>query len=76
MKKFLKGLLQWFKKHKVVTALLVLIIAAAIILPNTLLKKKQFEMPTQQIGQNTVELEKTDLTKSVSATGTIESAKS
>lgn len=64
------------RKHRklVIAAVIVLVIAGAgaILLPRFLKKEDQ---PTAQAKQSTVQLSKMDLTKSVSATGTIESAK-
>ena len=64
------------RKHRklVIAAVIVLVIAGAgaILLPRFLKKEDQ---PAVQAKQSTVQLSKMDLTKSVSATGTIESAK-
>lgn len=64
------------RKHRklVIAAVIVLVIAGAgaILLPRFLKKEDQ---PAAQAKQSTVQLSKMDLTKSVSATGTIESAK-
>ncbi len=69
--------MKWIKKHKIlVIILLVIVIAGAvagILLPKVMRSKKK--TPTE-VKQKTVELSKMDLTKSISATGTIESAKS
>lgn len=68
--------MNWIKKHKkpvVVLGILVILgIAATLILPQLL---KSPDTPVMQARQNTVELAQMDLTESVSATGTIESAK-
>lgn len=68
--------MNWIKKHKkpvVVLGILVILgIAATPILPQLL---KSPDTPVMQARQNTVELAQMDLTESVSATGTIESAK-
>lgn len=67
----------WIKKHKVLVILVVVIlllaITAAILVPRML---GGGEAPEQEVKQNTIELAKMDLSSSVSATGTIESAAS
>lgn len=67
----------WIKKHKVLVILVVVIlllaITAAILVPRML---GGGEAPEQEAKQNTIELAKMDLSSSVSATGTIESAAS
>lgn len=63
------------KHRKLVTAAVIVLViagAGAILLPRFLKKEDQ---PAAQAKQSTVQLSKMDLTKSVSATGTIESAK-
>ena len=70
---------KWFKKHKKGTIILSVVvlaaIAAAVILPKTLLKGKG-STQKMQAKQNTIQLSKMDLTSSISATGTLESANS
>lgn len=70
---------KWFKKHKKGTIILSVVvlaaIAAAVILPKTLLKGKE-STQKMQAKQNTIQLSKMDLTSSISATGTLESANS
>lgn len=67
----------WIKKHKVLVILVVVIlllaISAVILVPRML---GGGEAPEQEAKQNTIELAKMDLSSSVSATGTIESAAS
>lgn len=68
---------KWFKKHKkgtiILSVVVVAAIAAAVILPKTLLKGKG-STQKMQAKQNTIQLSKMDLTSSISATGTLESA--
>ena len=68
---------KWFKKHKkgtiILSVVVVAAIAAAVILPKTLLKGKE-STQKMQAKQNTIQLSKMDLTSSISATGTLESA--
>lgn len=70
---------KWFKKHKkgtiILSVVVVAAIAAAVILPKTLLKGKE-STQKMQAKQNTIQLSKMDLTSSISATGTLESANS
>lgn len=70
---------KWFKKHKkgtiILSVVVVAAIAAAVILPKTLLKGKG-STQKMQAKQNTIQLSKMDLTSSISATGTLESANS
>lgn len=70
---------KWFKKHKkgtiILSVVVVAAIAAAVILPKTLLKGKK-STQKMQAKQNTIQLSKMDLTSSISATGTLESANS
>ena len=66
----------WMKKHKgiAITAVVVVIVAVAavFVLPRL---GGDAEAQQQEIKQNTVELTKMDLTRSISATGTLESTK-
>ena len=77
MKKFFGKIGRGMKKHKKLTIFLiiiiVLLITAAILVPKFFGKK---ENGMQTAKETTVSLSKMDLTSSVSATGTIESAKS
>lgn len=77
MKKFFGKIGRGMKKHKKLTIFLiiiiVLLITAAILIPKFFGKK---ENGMQTAKETTVSLSKMDLTSSVSATGTIESAKS
>ena len=70
---------KWFKKHKkgtvILSVVVVAAIAAVVILPKTLLKGKE-STQKMQAKQNTIQLSKMDLTSSISATGTLESANS
>lgn len=70
---------KWLKKHKkgtiILSVVVVAAIAAAVILPKTLLKGKG-STQKMQAKQNTIQLSKMDLTSSISATGTLESANS
>ena len=70
---------KWFKKHKkgtiILSVVVVAAIAAAVILSKTLLKGKE-STQKMQAKQNTIQLSKMDLTSSISATGTLESANS
>lgn len=65
----------WMKRHKVLMAIIIVVViagvAAAIFVPRMVGEGKQTKKETRQ---NTVDLEKMDLTSSVSATGTIQSA--
>ena len=76
MKKFFGKIGRGMKKHKKLTIFLiiiiVLLITAAILVPKFFGKK---ENGMQTAKETTVSLSKMDLTSSVSATGTIESAK-
>lgn len=66
----------WMKKHKgiAITAVVVVVVAVAavFVLPRL---GGDAEAQQQEIKQNTVELTKMDLTRSISATGTLESTK-
>lgn len=66
---------QWMKKHRVLVIVLVVIIligiAVAIVLPS-MVRAEPSSKKIQK--ENTVQLAKMDLTSSISATGTIESA--
>lgn len=67
----------WIRKHKVpvivVAVVLVVAVVALIVVPRMLGSE---ETPEQEAKQTTIELAKMDLSSSVSATGTIESAAS
>ncbi len=66
---------QWMKKHRVLVVVFIVIIligiAAAIFLPRIVGAE---QVPERLVKENTVQLTKMDLTSSISATGTIESA--
>lgn len=66
---------QWMKKHRVlavvIAVILVVAVAAVIILPRIVGAE---QVPVERKRENTVSLSKMDLTSSISATGTIESA--
>lgn len=66
---------KWLMKHKKMVAVLcvavILVVAAVCILPRFL---KKGNVPEERVKQNTINLTKMDLTESVSATGTVESA--
>lgn len=67
----------WMKRHKVpviVLVVIVLVVIAAVILVPRMLGSG--DEPEQETKQNTIDLAKMDLSSSVSATGTIESATS
>ena len=67
----------WIKKHKVVVmvsaAVLIVALVVVFVVPGIFSRKRSEGTVTKQ---NTIKLEKMNLTDSVSATGTIESAKS
>lgn len=67
---------QWTKKHRVLVIVIAIVIIAgvgmAILLPRM---GESTQNPSAAAKQNTMKLEKMDLTSSISATGTIESAK-
>ena len=68
--------MKWMKRHKgiVITVMLIAALGTTGVIVYPKLTKAKKQTPTQT-RQNTVELTKMDLTTSVSATGTIESAK-
>ena len=75
VKKFFCSIGRWIKRHKVITVLIVIILIAAVIATFIISNRASgAKVAAQGVKQNTVELTKTDLTSSVSATGTIESA--
>ena len=65
----------WIKKHRVLVIIVVVLVlvgvAGAIYLPHMVGAE---QAPTKRVRENTVKLSKMDLTSSISATGTIESA--
>ncbi len=67
---------KWMKGHKrAVIVLAVVVIVAAAVVTFVMKRAGKSEETPQEVKQNTIQLTKMDLTRSISATGTLESAK-